>query len=1070
MSRKTSRLSKLSAIKLALAAHEARGKTEVAKAEPLAIIGAGCRFPGKADSPDAFWQLLREGKEAVVEVPSDRWDANAFYDPVPRTPGKMISRCGGFVGNLREFDADFFGISPREAVTVDPQQRLLLEVVWEALENAGIPADSLDGSDTGAFVGISGIDYLMHLQACNREIDAYSGTGTALSVAAGRLSYVFGLRGPSMSVDTACSSSLVAVHMACQALRSRECDLAIAGGTHRILLPHGSIALSQASLLAPDGRCKTFDARADGYVRGEGCGIVLLKRLSDAIADGDDIVAVVRGSAVNQDGRTSGLTVPNGPAQQEVIRRALRNAAVDADQIGYVEAHGTGTPLGDPIEAMALASVFERPPDAPLLIGSVKTNFGHLEASAGIAGLLKVVLALKHREIPPHLHFQKPNPHVPWQSVPIKVATEPTPWPVIDGRRIGGISSFSFSGTNAHAVLEETPGELLAGGNGRSRSVPYLLALSAKSAPALQDLAARYRDYLAAADAPFGDICCVSGAGRKHFAERLSVVAASAEEARDRLAGWLSGEQHPSVFEGRRTREPSVGFVFDEDVAGAGRAAQQLGDIDPQIRGMLERAAGLGDTEARIFTIQCALASMWRRLGIDPHFVAGRGIGQFAAACVAGVFDIEEGLALLSGAQPSAMSCRKAWTGLLAPEGAQIGDAAIRPQYWARVLSTLQGDRRDRPAGKNACDVVLVIGATELAIGHKPEHLPFVGKLCLATLSDDVLLDGRVTMNAMAFLYCAGAAPNWRSLHGDLPRPRPALPNYPFQRQRYWVDGVPLMQGQCEGTTGEGAQVRRPAPRYTRATVASASGEHRRKLLEAYLTDQMAEIFNRPEAAIDPDEPLRALGIDSLMAAEFKYRIEEDLAIRFDLQNVDAECSLNDLIGQIGLQVDMPEPSSHEPRIGFLRNDKGEVTASVFVAHEQGGRVPLFLVHPGGIDIAGYGALAGHLPADQPLYVLQPNGLYGATADGTTTVQTSIEHAATICAELIKILRKEVPYQLAGWSLGALVAYEIARQLRSAGSSVPILICSTSPAARRATARRCRRGLPIFWRRGPAAR
>ncbi|MDP7340250.1 MAG: polyketide synthase, partial [Vicinamibacterales bacterium] len=389
-----------------------RARSEL-RSEPLAIVGVGCRFPGASD-PKAFWRLLREGRDAITEVPPTRWDVDAWYDPDPDAAGKVSTRFGGFLDGVETFDAAFFGITPREARSLDPQQRLLLETAWAALESAGIPPDSLRDSAGGVFVGIGGVDYFRRLAARPPdEIDAYMASGNAHSTASGRLSFQLGLRGPSLSVDTACSSSLVAVHLACQSLRRGECDLALAAGANVMLCPEVHVNHSRARMLAPDGRCKAFDSAADGFVRSEGCGVVVLKRMSDALRDRDPVLAVIRGSAVNQDGRTAALTVPNGPAQTEVMRAALREAQIEAAGVSYVESHGTGTALGDPIEAGALAEVFGGGRESPLLVGSVKTNVGHTEAAAGVAGLIKVVLALQAEEIPPHLHYQTPNPLIP---------------------------------------------------------------------------------------------------------------------------------------------------------------------------------------------------------------------------------------------------------------------------------------------------------------------------------------------------------------------------------------------------------------------------------------------------------------------------------------------------------------------------------------------------------------------------------------------------------------------------------------------------------------------------------
>ena len=426
--------------------------------EPIAIIGIGCRFPG-AKSPEAFWQLLRDGVDAITEVPADRWDIDALYDPNPATPGKMNTRWGGFLKQVDQFDAQFFGIIPREASSMDPQQRLLLEVAWEAIEDAGQIPERLANTPTGVFIGISTYDYGDLLLKAYGPGDPYAGTGNTLCIAANRLSYVFDFRGPSLAVDTACSSSLVAVHLACRSLWQGECTMALAGGVNVILLPQININFTKAGFLANDGRCKTFDARANGYVRSEGAGVVILKPLSQALSDGDSIYAVIRGGAVNQDGRSNGLMAPNRWAQEAVVREAYQQAGVSPSQVQYVEAHGTGTLLGDPIEMKALGAVLckDRSPGQYCAVGSVKTNIGHLEAAAGIAALIKVALSLKHRQIPPSLHFLKPNPHIPFDELPLRVQQTLEPWPEESRLAIAGVSSFGFGGSNAHVVLEEAP-------------------------------------------------------------------------------------------------------------------------------------------------------------------------------------------------------------------------------------------------------------------------------------------------------------------------------------------------------------------------------------------------------------------------------------------------------------------------------------------------------------------------------------------------------------------------------------------------------------------------------------
>jgi thioester reductase-like protein len=534
----------LRAARTRLAACEAAG-------EPVAVVGTGCRFPGGANDPRAFWERLRDGFDAVGPVPAERWDVDRFYDADRTAAGKTYVRDGSFLDRVDGFDAKFFGIAPREAVGMDPQQRLLLEVAWEALENAGQACDQLRGSATGVFAGVGFDDYAQFgLNSGDpTRIDAHNGLGNAKSVAVGRVAYVLGLQGPVMQLDTACSSSLLAVHLACQSLSNGECDLALAGGVSLILRPEIFVAFSRLGALSADGRCRTFDAAADGYGRGEGCGLVVLKRLSDAHRDGDNVLAVIRGSAVNHDGRSNGLSAPHGGAQEAVIRRALARAGVDGSQVGYVEAHGTGTRLGDPIEVRALLAALrpEGASDLPLHIGSVKTNIGHLESAAGIAGLIKLVLALRHRQIPPHPHFERPNPHIPWADGVLCVPTTLTEWPAPanGGVRVGGTSSFGMSGTNVHVTVAEAPPTPPR----RREPGPQVLTLSARSRAALRELARRYHDYLETEHpASFDDVCFTACTGRAHWPHRLAVAASGAAEARLLLGEYLTGDRDRDVL------------------------------------------------------------------------------------------------------------------------------------------------------------------------------------------------------------------------------------------------------------------------------------------------------------------------------------------------------------------------------------------------------------------------------------------------------------------------------------------------------------------------------------------
>ena len=574
---------------------------------------------------------------------------------------------------------------------MDPQHRLLLEVAWEALEDAGQTVEKLAGSKTGVFIGISTNDYARLLPEITE--DFYAGIGNVISVAAGRISYMLGLHGPTMAVDTACSSSLTAVHLACQSLRSGESHLALAGGISLILTPEATIKASQAQMMARDGRCKTFDAAADGYVRGEGCGVVALKRLSEAVGDGDPVYAVIRGSAVNHDGRSSGLTVPNGPAQQALIREALAAAGVEPDAVSYVEAHGTGTALGDPIEVGALAGVFgERGRERPLVLGAVKTNMGHLEAAAGVAGLIKVALSLGRGEIPPNLHFRELNPHIRLAGTPFVIPTEPWLWPTGDGRRYAGVSAFGISGTNAHVVVEEAPEQgassqpasnatqlaatLVPEGEGEgaaSKARTYLLPLSARSPEALRALAARYLEYLGADDSTLPelrDLCYTAGARRSHHQHRLCIVANSYEQLRQRLSAYLSGDElTPGLFAGSRLvgRRPKVAFIFPGQGAQWPGMGRELFEGEPAFRNQVEECAAamrphldwepldhftstgaetaldrIDVVQPLLFAMQVSLATLWRSWGVEPEAVVGHSMGEVAAAQVCGALSLED--------------------------------------------------------------------------------------------------------------------------------------------------------------------------------------------------------------------------------------------------------------------------------------------------------------------------------------------------------------------------------------------------------------------------------------------
>ncbi|HEY4002317.1 MAG TPA: beta-ketoacyl synthase N-terminal-like domain-containing protein, partial [Candidatus Xenobia bacterium] len=620
--------------------------------EPIAVIGIGCRYPGGIHDAESFWAAISQGVDAITEVPADRWDANAVYDPEAGKPGMSNTRWGGFLDGIDRFDAPFFSIPPREAATMDPQQRILLEVAWAALEHAGCPPDRLTGSQTGVFLGLMLEEY-GNLQNW-RGVDAWSGLGSLPSVASGRLSYLLGLQGPSLTLDTACSSSLVAVHLAMASLRSGESDLALAGGVTVVLTPWLDVYFSQVRGLAADGRCKTFDASADGVVWSDGCGVLVLKRLSDAQRDGDAVLAVLQGSAVNQDGRSNGLTAPNGPSQEAVIRTALANARVSPDEVDYVEAHGTGTPLGDPIEVQALAAVLGegRATDRPVLLSAVKSNLGHTMAAAGVAGIIKAVLALQHEAIPPSLHFEHPSPHIPWDDLPVRVVTQLTPWPSSSRRRVVGVSSFGISGTNAHVVVEEAP--TTAEAETVSSPSVHFLPLSARDPQSLKALAGLWASHLSTHPGlRLRDVCHVAGRGRSHLSHRLALLAETPTGAAAALLSFAAGSDVPGLQSGTAPGSgPSVAFLFTgqgSQYVGMGRS---LYDAWPVFRATLDRCAAIlqpllprpllsvmfGDasddaihqtqyTQPALVALEVALADLWRSWGIQPVAVLGHSIG-----------------------------------------------------------------------------------------------------------------------------------------------------------------------------------------------------------------------------------------------------------------------------------------------------------------------------------------------------------------------------------------------------------------------------------------------------------
>jgi phthiocerol/phenolphthiocerol synthesis type-I polyketide synthase C len=700
--------------------------------EPIAIVGMACRFPGAAGLDD-YWRLLVGGEDAIGPVPAERW-SQAELEALLAGKRSLPSGWGGFLEGVDQFDAAHFGISPREAIHIDPQQRLLLEVAWDALADAGLLPADLAGSATGVFVGISHSEYGQAQLGALDRINSYMGTGSALSIAANRLSYYFDWRGPSLAVDTACSSSLVAVHLACQSLRQGEASLALAAGANLILSPAVTVNFSEAGAMAADGRCKAFDARADGYVRSEGVGVAVLKPLSMALADGDRIYALILGSAVNQDGRTNGLMAPNPAAQEEVLRAAYRQAGVSPGAVAYVESHGTGTFLGDPIEAKALGTVLrqERRPGFICRIGSVKSNIGHLEAAAGIAGLIKVALALSRRQLPASLHYETANPHIPFESLPLRVQQQLEPWPEAE-QRIAGLSSFGFGGSNAHAVLAAV--ELAAGQE--SVALPaaqafsgrrHLLTFSARTPEALQATAARWRDWLAeqaaSEKAPsWRAVCHTAACRRSHLEERLALVAADTVEASQLLDQFLAGEVDARLAIGsaRSERRPRPVFICPGQGSQWVGMARQLWQEAPVFRHSLvetavafepfvdwdleeclfaeELSERIDVIQPLLFAVSVALAELWRSLGVTPGAVTGHSMGEVAAAHIAGVLSLTDAARVICGR--SRLLRRLEGGGLMAL-------VALSPEEVERRLQkTKAGDETWQPSTGGVANVTI---------------------------------------------------------------------------------------------------------------------------------------------------------------------------------------------------------------------------------------------------------------------------------------------------------------------------------------------------------------------------
>ena len=639
--------------------------------EPIAIVGMACRFPGNVKDPDSLWELLLSGRDAVGEVPADRWSVDGWYDPDPATPGRTSTRWGGFIDQVGGFDAPFFDISPAEADRMDPQQRLALEVAYEAFESSGVPTTRLRGTEGGVYFASYHSDYAMLQYSDLESVNARTLTGALHSVVANRISYVFGMNGPSLAIDSACSSSLVAVHLACQGLRSRDCNVALAGGVNLMITPNVTVALSKGGFMSPTGRCRVFDAAADGFVRSDGCAAVVLKRLADAIADGNEVIAVIRGSAVNQDGESTNLAAPNGLAQEALVRRALRNAGMSPDDVSLIEAHGTGTQLGDPIETDALASVYrERRPEAgPCYLGSLKASIGHAEAAAGVGGLVKTILCMRERTIPPHVHFRRLNSHIDLTGTSLEIVREPTAWNPPSETRVATVSSFGVGGTNAQVIVEEPPSELRL--PSRETAYRFVLPISAKHPESLTELCRRHVDALRKSGSV--PACCEGAArGRTHHRPyRIAATGGSPATLLDALEVSVEALtiEPPSeldaappelcmVYSGQGTQWPGMGLELMEREEVFASSIRRIEELWKEESGLslidelaLPREASRLDrtdvAQVAIFSIQVALTEQLAHWGVRPACVVGHSVGEIAAAWAAGLMSLEEALGMV---------------------------------------------------------------------------------------------------------------------------------------------------------------------------------------------------------------------------------------------------------------------------------------------------------------------------------------------------------------------------------------------------------------------------------------
>lgn len=721
--------------------------------DPIAVIGMGCTLPGRITDREKFVEALREGRDLITDIPRDRWNVDAFYDPDPLAQGKTYVHKGSFVEDVYQFDPGFFGVNDAEAARMDPQQRILLQTVWHALEDAGQSAEELMNSNTGVFLAMMNTNNYSHLKGVFEGpmgINAYDAMGDAMSIAAGRISHFLGLEGPCMTLDTACSSSLVALHLARQSILAGDCDTAIVAGVNIMLHPAIHIAFSKLGLMSRTGRCATFDASADGYIRGEGCVVVIIRRQSDALERGDHIIASIVGTAVNQDGRTPALTAPNGRSQEKVIRNALARTGISPNDIGYVEAHGTGTPVGDPIEMSAIVNVYGpgRSSDQTLYVGSVKSNFGHIEAGAGLLGLVKTALSLQNEEIFPSLHFKQLNPNIDLNHAPVQVATGRIPWHRNGSMRLAGVNSFGYSGTNAHVILQEAP----ASGNGHVKEMTEsedkifdrageMLVVSAKSSPSLDTLVDQWIEYLDQNNnVSLREMTFTAALGRTQLTQRLAVIGKNKEDIKQKLQAFREGRAPKGLASGQifGKVKRKIAFIFTGQGSQYADMGHELYESEPHFKETLDRVASIMDPELSaplldvlfgeksagylsntryvqpaLFALEYAIADLIRYRGIEPAYVIGHSIGEIVAACVAGMLSLEDAARFVVA--------RGRLMGSL-PEGGTMLAIAASPEQVQRWV-----DGKESEAG-----IATVNGPHAVVISGRAQAVAAVGEMAQA--------------------------------------------------------------------------------------------------------------------------------------------------------------------------------------------------------------------------------------------------------------------------------------------------------------------------------------------------